>query len=318
MFMDEGFPCNESTLSLRDLEAQITELAGHLNAATHRWLSLIAEFDRRKGWSDGATPSCAHWLNLQCGLDLGAAREKVRVAHALERLPKISAAMARGALSYSKARAVTRVACAGTEAYFLDIALHGTAHHVERLVRQYRRAQEAEELSRESRQHARRRVGYYYDGKGSLVLKARLPAEVGALVIQALEQALEKSAAGAGLGRDPSPVRVITEVAAEEEQGPEGAAHVAAATPGETPTLAARRADALGVLAESFLKHGAEVLHGAERHQIVVHVDAHTLREGGAGRCELEQGPALAAETVRRLACDASLVNVLENEQGSR
>ena len=69
-----------STLTMPELRAQITELAGHLNAAQHRWLVLIAEFDRRHGWSDGATQSCAHWLNWQCGLDMGAAREKVRVA----------------------------------------------------------------------------------------------------------------------------------------------------------------------------------------------------------------------------------------------
>jgi hypothetical protein len=126
MIMDEACPCDKPALSLRELEAQITELAGHLNAAHYRWLSLIAEFDRRNGWSDGATHSCAHWLNWKCGIDLGAAREKVRVAHALEKLPRISAAMARGELSYSKARALTRVVCAGTEEYFLQIALHGT------------------------------------------------------------------------------------------------------------------------------------------------------------------------------------------------
>ncbi len=69
--------------ALGELEAEITELAGHLNAAQHRWLVLIEEFDRRKGWSDGATQSCAHWLNWKCGIALGAAREKVRVAHAI-------------------------------------------------------------------------------------------------------------------------------------------------------------------------------------------------------------------------------------------
>ena len=152
--MDEACGCEKPVLTLRELEAQITELAGHLNAANFRWLSLIAEFDRRHGWSDGATQSCAHWLNWQCGIDLGAAREKVRVAHALEKLPRVAAAMARGELSYSKARALTRVACAQTEEYFLSIALHGTAAHVEKLVRHYRRAQEAAELSREARQQA--------------------------------------------------------------------------------------------------------------------------------------------------------------------
>src|SRR5262245_785055 len=105
--------------SIRDLAAELTELAGHLNAAQHRWLVLIAEFDRRNGWSDGVCHSCAHWLNFQCGVALGAAREKVRVAHALEKLPKVAAAMAQGRLSYSKARALTRVASEATEDYFL-------------------------------------------------------------------------------------------------------------------------------------------------------------------------------------------------------
>src|ERR1700722_10944765 len=178
--------------TLAALEAQITELAGQLSAAQYRWLMLIAEFDRREGWGDGKLPSCAHWLNFKCGLNLGAAREKVRGAHALEGLPKIAAAMARGELSYSKVRAVSRVACEATEENFLMIALHGTAHHVESLVSGYRRAQQAEELSREARQHANRSVSYGYADDGSVVLKARLPAAAGALLIEALEAALEK------------------------------------------------------------------------------------------------------------------------------
>jgi hypothetical protein len=192
--MGEPCVCEKPGLTLRELEAQITELAGHLNAANYRWLSLIAEFDRRHGWSDGATQSCAHWLNWKCGIDLGAAREKVRVAHALDQLPRISAAMSRGELSYSKARALTRVVCAQTEEYFLSIALHGTADHVEKLVRHYRRAKEAQELSREARQQAARSVTYFYDEDGSLVLKGRLPPEIGALVIKALDAAVNDAA----------------------------------------------------------------------------------------------------------------------------
>jgi hypothetical protein len=135
-------------MEIAALEAQITELVGHLNAANHRLLTLLAEFDRRKGWADCATQSCAHWLNWKCGIDIGAAREKVRVTHALESLPRISAAMERGELSYSKVRAITRVADAATEELLLSIALHGTAHHVETTVRCFRRVQQTEELSR--------------------------------------------------------------------------------------------------------------------------------------------------------------------------
>jgi hypothetical protein len=87
--------CFERQRQIEALAKQITELAGHLNAANYRFLKLIAEFDAREGWADGATCSCAHWLNWKCGIDIGAAREKVRTARALEKLPRISAAMER-------------------------------------------------------------------------------------------------------------------------------------------------------------------------------------------------------------------------------
>jgi hypothetical protein len=281
--MDQVSTNLEKARPLRELEAEITELCGHLNAAQHRWLVLIAEFDRRNGWSDGATQSCAHWLNWQCGIDLGAAREKVRVAHAITKLPRISEAMAQGQLSYSKVRALTRVACPHTEDYLLHIALHGTAAHVEKLVREFRRAEEAAALSREARQQATRRLTYFYGEDGSLIIKGRLPAEIGAQLIKALDAAVEANIA------DP-----------DEER----------------PSWGARRADALGQIAESFLKHGLQVLAPAERQQIIVHVDEQTLREGGAGRCEFEDGPSMAVETARRLACDASTVHILEDDEG--
>jgi hypothetical protein len=177
--------------SIADLATEICTLAGHINAANHRFLVLIAEFDRRKGWSDGATQSCAHWLNWKCGIAMGAARERVRVAHALASLSKVSAAMASGALSYSKVREITRVGNAGNEDYLLMIAAHGTAAHVENLVRAYRRCQDAEEISRDQQQQENRRVNFRYDDDGSLVLTCRLPAEAGAVVMKALDVAVE-------------------------------------------------------------------------------------------------------------------------------
>lgn len=298
----DGFPSDvereQRAQFIADLAAQITELAGHLNAANYRFLMLIAEFDRRNGWSDNATQSCAHWLNWKCGIALGAAREKVRTARALENLPKLSAAMSRGELSYSKARELTRVACAGTEDYFLSIALHGTADHVEKLVRYYRRAKEAEELSREEQQQANRSLSYYIDDDGSLVLKARLPAESGALLVKALDAAMEDVPFASAVQPDEDPLDV----------------------PAGTPTVkfptSARRADALGLIVESFVQHGVETMRGGDKHQIVVHVDAETLRDSVAGRCEIEHGPAVAAETARRWACDASVVMLLENQKG--
>ena len=117
---------------------RIAELSSRIQAATYELLVLIREFDAREGW-DGCR-SCAHWLGWRTGLRLGAAREKVRVAHALADLPQVSDAMRRGRISYSKVRAITRVATPATEASLLNIALSGTASHVERVVRGWRRA----------------------------------------------------------------------------------------------------------------------------------------------------------------------------------
>ena len=268
-----------------ELAAEICTLAGHLNAANHRLLMLIAEYDGRNGWSDGATQSCAHWLNWKCGIGMGAAREKVRVAHALEKLPKVSAAMACGKLSYSKVREITRIAEPATEDYLLMIAEHGTAQHVEKLVRAYRRCQEAVELSREARQREGRSVTYRYDDDGSLILNCRLPAEAGAKIMKALELAVDE------LPKD----------------GPAG-------TSKDVVRFSARRADALALVAESFLAHGALEVRGTDSHQIVVHVAAETLRDRAAGCCEFEHGPSMAAETARRLSCDASVVALIEND----
>jgi hypothetical protein len=289
---DPGTPALASpfaSLSRAELEAQITALAGQLNAATYRWLALIAEFDRRQAWSDGSLHSCAHWLNFKVGLNMGAAREKVRVAHALAATPKIAAAMARGELSYSKVRALTRVATPATEESLLMIALHGTAHHVETVVRHFRRALEAEELSREAQQQAGRGVDYWYDVDGSLVLKARLPALAGALLLKALQAAL------------PQVPETTVNVPRAEEQ---------------LTGARARRADALARMAESYLEGEATAGGTADRFQVVVHVDAETLKERTAGRCHIEAGPALPVETLRRLTCDASLVRIVETEQG--
>lgn len=291
-------------LPLRELAARITELAGHLNAAHAQWLALIAEFDRRAGWSDGATRSCAHWLNWKCGLTLGAAREKLRVAHALEALPRVRAAMARGALSYSKVRAITRVADARTEEMLLEIALHGTASHVENVVRHYRRACESEELSREVRQQAGRRVSWYFDDDGSMVMAVRLPAEAGVALAEAIDRAVDEGfhserASRRDAALDPAARRF-------QVMAPQGSG-VSAET--RVP-MGARRADALARIAESFLAHGFGASSGGERHQLVVHVDEHSLR------CELAHGPAIPVETMRRLSCDASVVRIVEDARG--
>src|SRR5687768_7194588 len=279
-----------SAVSTPDLVAEITTLAGHLNAANARFLALLAELDRRRGWAEWGVKSCAHWLNWKCGITLGAAREKVRAARALDGLPRIASEMAAGRLSYFKVRELTRVATPANEDYLLNIALHGTASHVESVVRGYRRALDAEELSREAIQQRDQSLLYYTDSDGSLIIRGKVPAEIGALFVRALEAAEDSL---------PIPKDVPAGTSLDDRHH-----------------LRKRRVEALATLAESFLATGPRDLSGGDRNQIVVHVDAETLTHRHAGRCEFERGPSITSETARRLACDASVVRIVEDAQG--
>jgi len=181
---------------------EITELCGYIYAATHHLLELIREFDDMRYWEDLGFQSCAHWLNFKCGFGMNSARERLRVAHGLAGLPKISEQFSAGAISYSKVRAITRVASESNEEYLLMIATHGTAHHVERLVAQYRRAKKFEDAEFAMNLHEQREVTYYYDHDGCLVVKARIPADQGELIVKALEMSMEDDFVGARLAGD--------------------------------------------------------------------------------------------------------------------
>ena len=222
---------------------RIAELSARIQAATYELLCYLREFDRQHGWE--GFRSCAHWLNWRTGLDLGAAREKLRVAAALAALNHLSAAMACGRLSYSVVRALTRVATPATEARLVAVACGATGAQVERLVRAWRQADRDAQPDAEQVRLARRTLSTRVDDDGMLVLRARLTPEVGAVVLRALEAALE---------------RVPPTAEGDEASG------------------AQRRADALGLVAESALAGGLDPGSPGDRFQVTVHVAAETLR----------------------------------------
>ena len=223
---DGGKP---ETMSLERLEDEICELAAHIWAATCRWLCLVAEFDGREGWKESGCVSCAQWLSWRCGLAPGAAREQLRVARRLTELPRIREAFARGELSYSKVRAVSRVASANTEDDLLMLAQHATAAQLERLVRTYRGIV-VSEIARQNRSHRQRELVWFWDDDGSLVVHGRLPAEDGAVFLQALEVGRDavRSASGeahGGPGADLPRVSIAgSDVSAETSKDPTAAA----------------------------------------------------------------------------------------------
>src|SRR6201990_1626864 len=109
-------PAEPAPGPLERVEAQICELAGHLAAATCRFLVLLTDFDDRRGWASWEMGSCAQWLSWKCQMSSGTAREHVRVARALRDLPVIRARFAAAKLSYDKVRALTRIATPATQA----------------------------------------------------------------------------------------------------------------------------------------------------------------------------------------------------------
>src|SRR5687768_367089 len=159
------FATPEPILELDRLGNEIAELSARLEAATARLLDLIREFDAREGWANGFS-SCAAWLSWRVGLEPGAARERVRVARALGTLPRLAEALGRGQLSYAKVRALTRVATPETEERLLAVGRAGTAVHVERIVRGWRRVDRNAEAREAARQHARRGLHVYQDEDG--------------------------------------------------------------------------------------------------------------------------------------------------------
>jgi 5-methylcytosine-specific restriction endonuclease McrA len=182
-----------------------------------------------------------------------------------------------------------------TEARLLGVGSAGTAAHVERIVRGWRRVDRRAEARETAQRHASRALHVYQDEDGMVVLRGRLEPEVGALLMQAIAAAREA---------------LYQQVRAK-------AANSRPADPaGDTPTLAQQRADALALLAETALHHLDPGAPG-ERYQVVVHVDAQALSERSEpGRSALEDGMGVSAETSRRVACDASRVVMRHDEDG--
>ena len=284
--------------TLDRLGDEIAELSAHLDAAAARLLDLIRRFDAAGGWNTGFR-SCAEWLSWRAGLDVGAAREKVRVARALSTLPQLAQALARGELSYAKVRALTRVATPDNEHRLLKVGSTGTAAHVERIVRGWRRIDRQAERREAAAHHAQRALRVYRTDDGAVVIRGRLAPEVGTLLLKALDAAREtlyQRARASEAGRVSAETRPVTDL----------------------PSMEQRQADALGLLAETALHHCLDPGTPGERYQVVVHVDAPVLADADhPGQSVLEDGVRVSAETSQRLACDASRVVMRHDVEGN-
>jgi hypothetical protein len=270
------------TRSLDTLEDDIISLSQQINQWEYQFLSLVREFDLRQGWRAYHFNNCAEWLNMKCGISPGTAREKVRVAKTLFDLPLCSEAFEKGTLSYSKVRAMTRAATRHNEAELVDYALNATAHQVEQHCQRLRNADRRLSTPDAKRAYRERSLMRTCHPNGTMSINIELPQELGDLVMKAIEVAAETC-----------PQETDTE-------GKEAS---------KATAFFARQADALVEVAKHYLS-GSTESRDTPNHQVLVHIDETALHDQG-GKSDLP------VESVRRIACDADLVEVTRDNKGN-
>ncbi len=320
--------------SIEELENELTTIAAHQHAADYRMLVVLEELDRRQNFSAWGMPSAAYWLQWKCGYSLNSAHERVRVARALPGLPKIATAFRKGELSYSKVRAISRVATESNEDYLLSIAHAGTTSHVEKLVRQYRTMGQREANVASIHAHEVREVVWYTQDDGSVVGHFRLPADEAAIVITALEAAANQVERDRDSNVKMAAPRGESERIFSPEKEPADKAErfdVTRPYLEEEPTnYWANRADGLVAIAQSFLSRESQnpeglgtPVNGADLFHLTLHLDEQSLlAPDRGGRSAVVAGPAfdlaapLGFDTARRLTCDCSRTCIHHDQSG--
>ena len=272
---------------------EIGRLAAELTVGEHRLINAIGEFDAIDGWARQGALTYGQWLSWRIGVDPHTAREKIRVAKRLRGLPRIDAAFAEGKLSYSKVRALTRVADQDNEAELVNVALYSTGGQLARLCRRFATVVREDAPSAEEIE-ARRFVRHQWTDDGMLRMTIQLPPDEGARLLSAIESAAEVDRA------DRADEAGRTDKARRSDEG-------------GLPT----KADGLMVLAESFFADGARPRRGGAPNEVVLHVPAETLHIKGEGAfIENHDGPAVSPDTARKLTCDAGVTTVVRGAGG--
>ena len=322
------------------LEARICELAGHMAAATCRYLLLIADFDARRGWAQWEMASCAAWLSWKCQVAPGTAREQVRVARAIKALPVICGEFAAGRFSYAKVRALTRIATPETEGDLAGMAECMTAGQLERFAAAHRKVTAGQDAARQRA----RGLTWRHNRDGTLTLTATLPPEEGAVVLQALRASLsDLDHPHDGQTRAQQLQERDGSRGTDLEHGPRPPRDEAAQLP------AGNLADALVDACGSFLRAKIAAADNPDVYQVVIHAGAAAITDGAPGpddgdvsaeapagvsaetrqprwpathparpdRCHLADGPALSPTALQYIGCNATISAMAHDADGT-
>ena len=329
------------------LADDIAVLSASIDAATHQLLTAIREFDAERGWALQGAKSMATWLSWRTGCHPHTARERVRTANALGQLPKMDATFGDGAISYSKVRAMTRVATPDNEDLLLHQAKTATASQLERVCASFRSVQKkidpemADDLTDEDHRHVRRRI----QRDGTVILEVRvLPDEADTIMkaIRATKAALEAERARDADGNVPAGTRAVDGAAggnvpagtgsSRHSEGlsdgnvPAGTRAVDGDADGNVPAgtrptvslpdaLVAIAHGQLAALENQTPAAGTARTPSAKNRELLLHLRTSDLVKG-AFVAELHDGTPLDGATFCRLACDTGVVVAHTDDDG--
>ena len=291
--------CESMTPTQLDaLGEEIATFAARIDVAEHALITRLRLFDEHEAWRRAGFKSCAEWLSWRIGIGIKAAREKVRVARALATLKKVDALFGRGELSYSKVRAITRVATLESEQDFIDIAAHATASQIERLSRAYQRVRDTMRGPMEIPRNHRRFVRRSETFGGMVRIELQLPPEEAAVVWSAMTSAMDRA---------PKP--------AAPDAGAEASAGAPVRPANDDVPLEDRRADAMVDVARGYLQHRPRTLGSG--YDLIVITTKGQLERGcdGVGGW-LPDGTPVPLQMARMLASGGSRVDVAMGKEG--
>jgi hypothetical protein len=271
-----GCPCKTIKNTDTDLIRRADAVHGEICAKQRELFGLILEIDRLEGWRDCGARDMAHWLSMRYGISDWKARRWIAAAHGLESLPLISEAFSAGELGIDKVVELTRFATPETEEGLLSWACRVSPGAVRR---RGNLAVKREACEAKDPEETRYVSWSYFDQGRRFGLEAELPAAQGAVVAKALD-------------------RLAGELPLMPEEDRKWSAP-------------ARRADALVALCSSRIAEDPD----PDRATVVIHASVESLA-GDTKSCEIEGGGAISPQTARRLACNARVQVVVEDEGG--
>ncbi|MFT6434595.1 MAG: hypothetical protein ACJAVI_002644 [Candidatus Azotimanducaceae bacterium] len=294
------------------LEHQILTLAGQLNATEYHLLKRLDAFDECGGWHGDGIKSFSHWLNWKIGMGNVMAREKVRVAKALRDLPLIDAAFAEGVLSYTKVRAMSRIATTANESFLLQIAEYGTAQQLERLVRKFCSLNQQElDSSEEIGERQIPTCDWFEDDQDMVTFKIKLAAEDALNVIHTIDRIADQL-------YEPEPVpekktETDKNVSAETFSEP-GFKHDGFNQQGfeneEKATRSECRARAFALLAEQTSAGNELLLH------LQANPENIDYKINGGPTGYTDNNLSVSPKTLRRMTCDCKVTTAFEDSNG--